>query len=90
MIQHSRSLLHSVQTMVHKIDREVQTEISTDVAGGGFVAKKKKEYHCTVQVTEGFADRLTEALVELHYELKEKGMLPTPEEVEKHKNVTTV
>lgn len=54
------------------------------------MAKKKKEYHCTVQVTEGFADRLTEALVDLHYKLKEKGTLPTPEEVEKHEKAPTV
>ena len=53
------------------------------------MTKKKKEYYSTVQVTEGFSDRLTEGLVDVYYSLKEKGMLPAPEEIEKYQKDVT-
>ena len=53
------------------------------------MARKKKEYYCTVQVTEGFADRLTEGLVDVYYNLKKEGLLPTKEEIEKYEKEKT-
>lgn len=49
------------------------------------MAKKQEEYHCTVQITEGFEDRFTAALVDLYYKRKEQGLLPSPEELKKYK-----
>lgn len=34
------------------------------------MAKKEKELTCTVEVTEGFADRLTRGLVDIYYRRK--------------------
>lgn len=34
------------------------------------MAKKEKELTCTVEVTEGFADRLTRGLVDIYYQRK--------------------
>ncbi len=39
--------------------------------GGCHMARKKeKEFTCTVEVTEGFADRLTRGLVDIYYRRK--------------------
>lgn len=35
--------------------------------------KKEKEFTCTVEVTEGFADRLTQGLVDIYYQRKRKA-----------------
>lgn len=37
------------------------------------MAKKEKEYTCTVEYTEGFEKRLTEALMDIYYSRKLKG-----------------
>lgn len=35
--------------------------------------RKEKELTCTVEVTEGFADRLTRGLVDIYYQRKMKA-----------------
>lgn len=35
--------------------------------------KKEKEFTCTAEVTEGFADRLTRGLVDIYYQRKLKA-----------------
>ena len=50
--------------------------------GGACMAtRKEKELTCTVEVTEGFADRLTRGLVDIYYQRKMKAEIEgkTPE-----------
>lgn len=35
--------------------------------------REKKEFTCTVVVTEGFSDRLTRALVDIYYKRQHSG-----------------
>lgn len=48
--------------------------------------KKEKELTCTVEVTDGFADRLTRGLVDIYYQRKMRAEIegnPTDTEGEK-------
>lgn len=56
--------------------------------GGACMAKRKeKELTCTVEVTEGFADRLTRGLVDIYYQRKMKAEIEGSEP-EIHKEET--
>lgn len=46
---------------------------------------KKKEFTCTVEVTEGFPQRLTRALVDIYYQRKRKAALEGNKELHKDK-----
>lgn len=37
--------------------------------------KKEKEFTCTVEVTEGFSDRLTRGLVDIYYRRKRMDVI---------------
>ena len=50
------------------------------------MAKKKKEIKCTAEYTEGCAQRLTDALVDIYYQRKAQGRLG---EIEKCKEDKT-
>ncbi|MSA02941.1 hypothetical protein GKG47_14230 [Lactonifactor sp. BIOML-A3] len=39
------------------------------------MAKESKEIKCTVEFTEGYQERLTQALVDIYYQRKAKGTL---------------
>lgn len=48
--------------------------------------KKKKEIKCTIELTEGAEQRLTDALVDLYYGIKDgiyEGPLPSKKQKEK-------
>lgn len=49
--------------------------------------RKEKELTCTVEVTEGFADRLTRGLVDIHYQRKMKAEIEGRKQ-EVHKDET--
>lgn len=49
--------------------------------------KKEKEFTCTVEVTDGFADRLTRGLVDIYYQRKMKAEIEG-REPEVHKDET--
>lgn len=49
--------------------------------------KKEKEFTCTVEVTDGFADRLTRGLVDIYYQRKMKAEIEGIEP-EVHKDET--
>ena len=42
--------------------------------------KKEKEFTCTVEVTEGFSQRLTCALVDIYYQRKKMAALEKRED----------
>lgn len=50
------------------------------------MAKKKKEIKCTAEYTEGCAQRLTDALVDIYYQRKAMGTLS---EIENNKEEKT-
>ena len=50
------------------------------------MAKQKKEIKCTADYTEGCAQRLTDALVDIYYQRKAQGRLG---EIEKYKEDKT-
>ncbi len=53
--------------------------------------KKEKELECTVEITEGFSDRLTRALVDIYYLRKMQAKMEgkTLEEVMDFQRETT-
>ena len=55
--------------VVHRINKRA----------GGAGVKKQKEIECTVEFTEGAIDRITDAFVDLYYQIEDgiyKGPLP--------------
>ena len=48
------------------------------------MAKKQKEIKCTAEYTDGCAQRLTDALVDIYYQRKAQGRLG---EIEKYREI---
>jgi len=49
---------------------------------GGFMARKKTEYTCTVTFTEGWQERLTQGFVDLYYNRLKRGEPVTEEQAQ--------
>jgi len=52
---------------------------------GGFMARKKTEYTCTVTFTEGGQERLTQGFVDLYYSRMKRGEPVTEEQAQEQK-----
>ena len=52
---------------------------------GGFMARKKTEYTCTVTFTEGWQERLTQGFVDLYYDRLKRGVPVTEEQAQEQK-----